>query len=236
MRFKANFTGCVVGSLILKRSKTVQLKTARGRTTSSQRWLRRQLNDPYVQEAQRLGYRSRSAFKLLQLDEKFGLLHKGQKVVDLGAAPGGWSQVAANRVLQKTSGKIISLDLLSMDPISGATLLQADFMSQDGLESLIKICPDGIDLVISDMAAPTTGHSPTDHIRTAALCEAAYDFAIDVLVLDGVFLAKVFKGGSEHTLLARMKKNFKSVRHAKPAASRAESPETYVVARGFRGI
>ena len=227
---------CVGTSLTLKRSKTVQLKTARGRTASSQRWLRRQLNDPYVQEAQRLGYRSRSAFKLLQLDEKFGLLHKGQRVVDLGAAPGGWSQVAANRVVHKTSGKIIGLDLLPMEPIPHVTLMQADFMSQDGLESLMEICPDGIDLVISDMAAPTTGHAPTDHIRTSALCEAAYDFAIDVLVLDGVFLAKVFKGGSEHMLLERMKKNFKSVRHAKPAASRAESPETYVVAKGFRGI
>ena len=220
--------------MVGKRSKTVQLKTAKGRTASSQRWLRRQLNDPYVQEAQRLGYRSRSAFKLLQLDEKFKFLYKGQRVVDLGAAPGGWCQVAANRVLTEKTGKIVGLDLLPMDPIPGVNLLQTDFMSQEGLSELMKILTDKVDLVISDMAASTTGHAPTDHIRTAGLCEAAFDFAIDVLALDGVFLAKVFKGGSEHTLLARMKNTFKTVKHAKPNASRSESPETYVVAQGFR--
>jgi len=217
-----------------KRSKTVQLKTAKGRTASSQRWLRRQLNDPYVQEAQRLGYRSRSAFKLLQLDEKFKFLYKGQRVVDLGAAPGGWCQVAANRVLTEKTGNIVGLDLLPMDPIPGVNLLQTDFMSQEGLSELMKILTDKVDLVISDMAASTTGHAPTDHIRTTGLCEAAFDFAIDVLARDGVFLAKVFKGGSEHTLLARMKNTFKTVKHAKPNASRSESPETYVVAQGFR--
>ena len=180
--------------MVGKRSKTVQLKTAKGRTASSQRWLRRQLNDPYVQEAQRLGYRSRSAFKLLQLDEKFKFLYKGQRVVDLGAAPGGWCQVAANRVLTEKTGKIVGLDLLPMDPIPGVNLLQTDFMSQEGLSELMKILTDKVDLVISDMAASTTGHAPTDHIRTAGLCEAAFDFAIDVLARDGVFLAKVFKG------------------------------------------
>lgn len=220
--------------MVGKRSKTVQLKTAKGRTASSQRWLRRQLNDPYVQEAQRLGYRSRSAFKLLQLDKKFKFLYKGQRVVDLGAAPGGWCQVAANRVLTEKTGKIVGLDLLPMDPIPGVDLLQTDFMAQEGLNELMKILTDKVDLVISDMAASTTGHAPTDHIRTAGLCEAAFDFAIDVLARDGVFLAKVFKGGSEHTLLARMKNNFKTVKHAKPNASRSESPETYVVAQGFR--
>jgi 23S rRNA (uridine2552-2'-O)-methyltransferase len=217
------------------RTKTVKLKTARGRTTSSQRWLRRQLNDPYVQEAQRLGYRSRSAFKLLQLDEKFKLLRKGQNVVDLGAAPGGWTQVATSKVLANKTGVVVGLDILPMDPVSGAILVQGDFMTDEGLGSLTAILNYGVDLVLSDMAASTTGHAPTDHIRTATLCEAAYDFSIGVLRENGGFLAKVFKGGSEHSLLERMKKDFKSVRHAKPAASRSESPETYVVAQGFRG-
>jgi 23S rRNA (uridine2552-2'-O)-methyltransferase len=218
------------------RAATVRLKTAKGRTISSQRWLQRQLNDPYVQEAQRLGFRSRSAFKLQQLDEKFHFLASGQRVVDLGAAPGGWTQVVAARVLGDSGkGRVVGLDILEMEPLAGAEILQADFMTDEGLAALTSLLGGAADLVLSDMAAPTTGHAPTDHLRTAALCEAAFDFAENVLSPGGAFVAKVFKGGSEAELLARMKRAFKTVRHAKPAASRPESPETYVVAMGFRG-
>ena len=225
-----------VSSIGAARTKTVKLRTAKGRSASSQRWLRRQLNDPYVQEAKRQGYRSRSAFKLIQLDQKFDLFKKGYLVVDLGAAPGGWTQIAADRINSKScSGKVVGLDILPMEPISGATLLQADFMTESGYELLLKSLSTNVDVVLSDMAAPTTGHTQTDHIRTIGLCEAAYEFAVDVLAMNGSFIAKVFKGGSEHALLNRMKKEFKSVRHAKPDASRSESPETYVVAMGFRG-
>ena len=218
------------------RAATVRLKTAKGRTNSSQRWLQRQLNDPYVQDAQRLGFRARSAFKLLQLDERFGFLARGQRVVDLGAAPGGWTQVVAARVLGASGkGRVVGLDILEMEPLAGAELLRADFMTDEGLAELTSLLGGPADLVLSDMAAPTTGHAPTDHLRTTALCEAAFDFAESVLSPGGVFVAKAFKGGSEGDLLRRMKLAFKSVRHAKPAASRPESPETYVVAVGFRG-
>lgn len=218
------------------RTATVRLKTAKGRTVSSQRWLQRQLNDPYVQEAQRLGYRSRSAFKLMQLDERFKFLAAGSRVVDLGAAPGGWTQVVASRVLSKGGpGRVVGLDILEMEPVPGAEILLADFLTDEGLAELISLLGGPADLVLSDMAAPTTGHPPTDHLRTAGLCEAAFDFAETVLSPGGSFVAKVFKGGSERDLLLRMKRSFGSVRHAKPAASRAESPETYVVAMNFRG-
>lgn len=218
------------------RAATVRLKTAKGRTISSQRWLQRQLNDPYVHEARRLGFRSRSAFKLRQLDERFKFLASGQRVVDLGAAPGGWTQVVATRVLGASGkGRVVGLDILEMEPLVGAEILQADFMTDEGLATLTSLLGGPADLVLSDMAAPTTGHAPTDHLRTTALCEAAYDFAESVLSPDGAFVAKVFKGGSEADLLRRMKLAFKTVRHAKPAASRPESPETYVVAMGFRG-
>jgi 23S rRNA (uridine2552-2'-O)-methyltransferase len=218
------------------RAATVRLKTAKGRTVSSQRWLQRQLNDPYVHDAQRLGFRSRSAFKLQQLDERFKFLTPGQRVVDLGAAPGGWTQVVAARVLGASGkGRVVGLDILEMDPLVGAELLQADFMSDEGLADLTSLLGGPADLVLSDMAAPTTGHPQTDHLRTTALCEAAYDFAESVLSPGGGFVAKVFKGGSEASLLRRMKRGFTTVRHAKPAASRPESPETYVVAMGFRG-
>ena len=216
------------------RTDRVRLRTAKGRTASSQRWLRRQLNDPYVQEAQRLGYRSRSAFKLLQLDERFRLLRPGMRVVDLGAAPGGWTQVATAGV--GDGGLVIALDKATMDPVAGAEILMADFMEQSGVETVTAALAGTADLVLSDMAAATTGHGPTDHLRTVALCEAAYDFAEDVLAPDGAFVAKVFRGGSEASLLARMKRAFSTVRHAKPEASRAGSPETYVVAQGFRGM
>ena len=218
------------------RAKTVKLKTAKGRSASSQRWLRRQLNDPYVQEAQRRGYRSRSAFKLLQLDQKFDLFKAGHYVIDLGAAPGGWTQVASDRINSKSSsGKVVGLDILPIEPITGATLLQADFMTEIGYELLLNTLEDDVNVVLSDMAAPTTGHTQTDHTRTVGLCEAAYEFAVEVLSFDGSFVAKVFKGGSEQALLNRMKQEFKTVKHAKPDASRPESPETYVVALGFRG-
>jgi 23S rRNA (uridine2552-2'-O)-methyltransferase len=217
------------------RAATVRLKTAKGRTISSQRWLQRQLNDPYVQDAQRLGFRSRSAFKLQQLDERFGFLRPGQRVVDLGAAPGGWTQVVAARVLGAAgNGRVVGLDILEMEPLAGAEILQADFMTDEGLADLTNLLGGPADVVLSDMAAPTTGHGPTDHLRTTALCEAAYDFAENALSPGGCFVAKVFKGGSEADLLRRMKIAFKTVRHAKPAASRPESPETYVVAMGFR--
>ncbi len=215
------------------RAERVRLRTARGRSASSQRWLHRQLNDPYVQEARRLGYRSRAAFKLLQLDERFGLLRPGMRVVDLGAAPGGWTQVATARV--GSSGLVIALDMVVMDPVAGALVLEADFMEEAGLGAVLNALSGTADLVLSDMAAPTTGHAPTDHLRTSALCEAAYDLAEQVLAPDGAFVAKVFRGGSEAGLLDRMKRSFATVRHAKPDASRPRSPETYVVARGFRG-
>ena len=177
------------------RAATVRLKTAKGRTISSQRWLQRQLNDPYVQEAQRLGFRSRSAFKLQQLDEKFHFLASGQRVVDLGAAPGGWTQVVAARVLGDSGkGRVVGLDILEMEPLAGAEILQADFMTDEGLAALTSLLGGAADLVLSDMAAPTTGHAPTDHLRTAALCEAAFDFAENVLSPGGAFVAKGPRG------------------------------------------
>lgn len=223
------------------RMTTVELKNARKHKPSSQRWLRRQLNDPYVAEAQKLGYRSRAAFKLLQLDEKFHLLKRGAHVVDLGAAPGGWTQVAvhavgADRADGEKCGRVVGIDLLEMEPVPGADLIQADFMSDEGLAALRAKLGDRVDVVLSDMAAATTGHPPTDHLRTTALCEAALEFALGVLSPGGVFVAKVFKGGSEQDMLRRMKFAFASVRHAKPAASRPESPEAYVVCIGFRGL
>lgn len=222
------------------RQPTVTLKTARGRTASSQRWLERQLNDPYVTESKRLGYRSRAAFKLLQLDEKFGFLKPGARVLDLGAAPGGWTQVTVERVtVEKVGapgkGQVVGLDILPVEPIAGATLLQADFTEEAAPALLRQALGGKVDVVLSDMAAPSTGHAKTDHIRVVLLCELALDFALEVLAPGGTFVAKVFQGGSEGELLARMKKAFRSVRHFKPAASRAESPETYVVAMGFRG-
>lgn len=219
------------------RMTSVELKNARRHKPSSQRWLRRQLNDPYVAEAQKLGYRSRAAFKLLQLDEKFHFLKPGAKIVDLGAAPGGWTQIAVDAVeVEKGRGQVVGIDLLEMEPVPGADLFQGDFMTEEGLAALRERVPEKLDVVLSDMAASTTGHAPTDHLRTAALCEAALEFALEVLADGGTFVAKVFKGGSEQEMLRRMKLAFQSVRHAKPAASRPESPEAYVVCMGFRGL
>jgi 23S rRNA (uridine2552-2'-O)-methyltransferase len=215
-----------------RRSPAVRVRAVAGRTASSRRWLERQLNDPYVAEAQRKGYRSRAAFKLLELDERFALLKPGLRVVDLGAAPGGWSQVAAAR-LGKT-GKLVALDILEMAPLPGGAVLTLDFLDPAAPETLRAALGGPADLVLSDMAAPTTGHAKTDHLRIIGLAEAAFDFAESVLAPGGSFVTKVFQGGSERGLLERLKRRFDSVRHAKPPASRAESAETYVVAQGFR--
>lgn len=209
------------------------VKTARGRKPSSTRWLQRQLNDPYVHEARLLGYRSRAAFKLIELDDRFHILKPGLRVVDLGAAPGGWTQVAVQRVGPK--GKIVGMDILEYDPVPGAITMQGDFLADDSPIRL-KEALDGLaEVVISDMAAPTTGHPPTDHIRIIALVEVALHFALEVLAPGGTFVAKVFQGGTEKTLLDMLKRNFTTVRHAKPPASRKESAETYVVAMGYKG-
>jgi len=218
------------------RAKAERVRTAKSRSASSTRWLERQLNDPYVAEAKRQGYRSRAAFKLIELDDRFHVLKPGQRVLDLGAAPGGWSQVAADRVkARENRGKVVASDLLSFDPIPGVVQLQRDFLESGAEEALLEALGGPPDVVLSDMAAPTTGHNATDHLRIVALAEAAYDFALRCLAPGGAFVAKVFQGGAEGDLLKRMKRDFVSVKHAKPPASRAESTEVYVVAQGFRG-
>lgn len=213
------------------RDASVRVKTAKKRTNSSTRWLERQLNDPYVREAERLGYRSRAAFKLKEIHEKLGLVKPGMSVVDLGAAPGGWSQVA----VELGATKVVGLDLLPIDPMPGASFLQMDFTLEDAPEALVAAIGEGADLILSDMSPNTTGHRQTDHIRIMALVEMAYEFATQVLKPGGSFVAKVFKGGTENELLAMMKRDFEKVRHIKPPSSRAESAEQYVVATGFRG-
>lgn len=213
-----------------------RVKTARGRKNSSTRWLQRQLNDPYVVAARRMGYRSRAAFKLKELDERFQLLKPGQRVVDLGCAPGGWTQIAVEKVNpEKTGGQVVGLDLLEMDPVHGATNFVCDFTEDDAPDRLKALLGGPVDIVLSDMAANTTGHPATDHLRIVALLEMAYAFACEVLKPGGVFVAKVFQGGAESEFLATMKRDFTSVRHAKPPASRKDSAETYVVATGYRG-
>jgi 23S rRNA (uridine2552-2'-O)-methyltransferase len=213
----------------------VKVKTAKGRKSSSTRWLQRQLNDPYVMEAQRLGYRSRAAFKLLDLDDKFQFLKPGSRVVDLGCAPGGWSQVAVERTGKKKGGYVVGLDLLEVDPVEGATLIQKDFNDDDAPEVLKGLMGGHqADAVISDMAANTTGHRATDHLRIMNLIELAYDFARQVLAPEGVFVAKVFQGGAEDAFLNGLKQDFKKVYHFKPQSSRSDSAEMYLVAVGFR--
>jgi 23S rRNA (uridine2552-2'-O)-methyltransferase len=208
----------------------VKVNKDRGRTQSSRAWLQRQLNDPYVAKAKSAGYRSRAAFKLVELDEKFHFLKKGQRVLDLGSAPGGWSQVAATR-----GATVVAADVLVMDEIPGVTFFQADLTDAD-VPAMLKTELGGpADLVLTDMAAPTTGHRATDHIRTIALVEIALEVAEDCLKPGGAFVGKVFQGGSSNELLARLKKNFREVKHVKPPASRAESVELYVVALGFKG-
>jgi len=214
----------------------VRVKTAKSRDLASTLWLERQLNDPYVMEAKRRGYRSRAAFKLAQLDDKCHILRPGMRIVDLGAAPGGWTQVAVERTKALTSGaQVIALDILPMDPVPPAVTLHCDFLHPAAPDRLKESLGGLADLVLSDMAAPTTGHRETDHIRIIALADAAYDFAAEVLAPGGAFIAKVFQGGSEKELLGRLKQDFATVRHVKPPASRAESAEVYVVAQGFRG-
>ena len=222
------------------RSLKVRVKTAKRRKTSSTRWLQRQLNDPYVQAAKREGMRSRAAFKLTEIDDKYHLLKPGQRVVDLGAAPGGWCQVAVDRVKAmagegKLQGAVVGIDLLEVEPVSGATILQMDFLEEGAEERLIEELGGPPDVVMSDMAANTTGHKQTDHLKIMALCEAAAHFAIEVLNDDGIFIAKVFRGGTENELLAFLKQHFRIVRHVKPKASRADSSEMYVLATGFKG-
>ncbi|GGF59823.1 MULTISPECIES: RlmE family RNA methyltransferase [Terasakiella] len=220
-----------------KRDKTVRVKTARGRKLSSTRWLQRQLNDPYVQEAHRKGYRSRAAFKLIELDDRFEFLKPGQKVVDLGCAPGGWTQVAAERIdaEKNPNGHVIGIDLQEVEEIPGATLLVGDFMDNDAPDRLKEVIGGPVDVVLSDMAASASGHPQTDHIRITALVEAAAYFAEEVLKPNGWFVAKVLAGGADADLLKQLKLQFQTVRHAKPPASRKDSSETYLVASGFRG-
>jgi 23S rRNA (uridine2552-2'-O)-methyltransferase len=218
------------------RAASERVKTAKGRKISSTRWLKRQLNDPYVAEAKRVGYRSRAAFKLAELDDRFHFLGKGKRVLDLGAAPGGWTQIAVARGGKaKGLSRVVGLDILPIDAIPGATLFQGDFLEEGIEKKLLDALGGAPDVIISDMAAPTMGHAPTDHLRIVALVEAAYDFARAVLAPGGSFVAKVFQGGTERELLERMKHDFATVKHAKPPASRAESAEVYVVAQGFRG-
>jgi 23S rRNA (uridine2552-2'-O)-methyltransferase len=210
-----------------------RVKTGRGRTASQKRWLERQLNDPYVARAKREGYRSRAAFKLTEIDERFKLLRPGQRVVDLGAAPGGWSQVAAKVV--GPSGRVVGIDLLEIEPMAGVEFVTLDFLDPEAPGILTGLLGGPADLVLSDMAANTTGHKQTDHLRIIGLAETAAAFAREILAPGGAYLAKVFQGGTEGTLLAELKRDFEVVRHVKPNASRADSSELYVLATGFRG-
>lgn len=209
-----------------------RVKTARGRTAQSTRWLERQLNDPYVRRAKAEGYRSRAAYKLLELDERFGIIQGKRRVVDLGIAPGGWSQVIRRRV---PKAAVVGIDLLPVDPIDGVTIFQMDFMDDAAPGVLMEALGGAPDLVLSDMAANTVGHPQTDALRTMALVETALAFAVDVLDKGGTFVAKVFAGGADAQLVAEMKRNFTTVKHAKPPSSRKGSVEWFVVAQGFKG-
>lgn len=209
-----------------------RVRTARGRTASSTRWLNRQLNDPYVRQAKAEGYRSRAAYKLIELDEKFGLLKTPSRVVDLGVAPGGWSQVVLKR---RPGASIVGIDLLPTDPLEGVTLLEMDFMDDAAPGAIAEALGGPPDLVLSDMAANTVGHKATDHLRTMGLVEAAAWFAVENLAPGGAFVAKVLAGGTDAELLALLKRFFRIVKHAKPPASRKGSSEWYVIAQGFKG-
>ena len=209
-----------------------RVKTGRGRTASSVRWLERQLNDPYVKQAKAEGYRSRAAYKLIELDDRFALLKGARRVVDLGIAPGGWSQVVRQRAPQ---AKVVGIDLLETEPLEGVTILQMDFMANEAPAALEAALGGAPDLVLSDMAANTVGHKQTDHLRTMALVEAAAYFAVETLEQGGAFVAKVLAGGTDTELLALLKQHFRTVKHAKPPASRKGSSEWYVVAQGFKG-
>jgi 23S rRNA (uridine2552-2'-O)-methyltransferase len=215
----------------------VTVKTGGKRKLSSKLWLERQLNDPYVAQAKREGLRSRAAYKLIEIDDKYHFLKSGSTVVDLGAAPGGWSQIAAKRVGSTNGkGKVVAIDLLEMPEIPGVTFAQLDFLSQDAPDKLLQVMGGRADVVLSDMAANTTGHRKTDQLRILGLVEGAAAFATDVLNPGGTFLAKVFQSGADAELLAQLKRDFTSVRHVKPASSRQDSSERYVLAMGFRGV
>jgi 23S rRNA (uridine2552-2'-O)-methyltransferase len=209
-----------------------RVRTAKGRKVSSTRWLERQLNDPYVKRARAENYRSRAAYKLLELDERFGLLRGVKAVVDLGIAPGGWSQVVRRKAPQ---ANVVGIDLLPTDPIEGVTILEMDFMDDKAPEQLKQALGGTADLVLSDMAANTVGHQQTDHLRTMALVETGLQFATEVLRPGGAYVAKVLAGGADNDLVAELKRNFGAVKHAKPPASRKDSSEWYVVAQGFKG-
>ncbi|QIG50434.1 RlmE family RNA methyltransferase [Nordella sp. HKS 07] len=228
------------GGTTIKNSRRlkVRVKTGKGRTVSQKVWLERQLNDPYVAEARKLGYRSRAAFKLSEIDDKFRFLKPGGRVVDLGAAPGGWSQVAADRVkAREGKGRVIAIDMHGMDPIPGVVIFHKDFYDEDAPQLLIEaLGGEKADVVMSDMAAHATGHRQTDHLKIIALAEAGFDFAKGVLRPGGTFLAKVLRGGTEGEMLKMMKRHFETVRHVKPGASRTDSAELFVLATGFRPV
>ncbi len=213
-----------------------RVQKKRGLKESSRRWLERHLNDPYVQRSKAEGFRSRAAYKLIEIDDRYKLLKPGMKVIDLGAAPGGWCQVAATRTRSSSDRPgVVGIDYLDVDPMPGVSLLKLDFLDDTAPDRLMDLLGGAPDVVVSDMAAPTTGHRRTDHIRTMHLCEVAADFAISVLKPGGHFLAKTFQGGTEGALLARLKQHFRSVHHVKPPASRDESAELYLLARDFKG-
>ena len=209
-----------------------RLRTGKGRTASSTRWLTRQINDPYVKKARAEGYRSRAAYKLAELDDRFGLLKGAGRVIDLGIAPGGWSQLVRQRC---PGAQVAGIDLLPTDPLPGVAILQMDFMADEAPAALAEALGGPPDLVLSDMAANTVGHKQTDHLRTMGLVEAAADFAIATLAPGGAFVAKVLAGGTDAALLALLKRHFTAVKHAKPPASRKDSSEWYVIAQGFKG-
>jgi 23S rRNA (uridine2552-2'-O)-methyltransferase len=217
------------------RQKKVRVRGGKSRKASSRQWLERQLNDPYVARAKREGMRSRAAYKLIEIDDKARFLKRGMRVVDLGAAPGGWSQVAAERVGAPQHGKVVAIDVLSMDPVPGVDFVRLDFLDTVAADKLKKMLRGPANVLLSDMAANATGHARTDHLKIMALVEAAADFARGVLAPDGAFLAKVLQGGTEGALLTALKRDYKSVKHVKPPASRADSAELYLLATGFRG-
>ncbi len=214
------------------RNKHIKLKKQKNRSNSSHQWLSRQLNDPYVTKAKLDGYRSRAAYKIIEINEKYKIFQQGFKIIDLGAAPGGWSQVAASEVGSK--GKIVAIDLLLFDPIEGVEIAQMDFYDEETPKRLIEMMGDKANVVMSDMAANTTGHTPTDHLRIMDLCERSFYFATNVLSPGGCFIAKILRGGTEHELLAEIKRKFSKVHHFKPKSSRSDSKEIYLIALGFK--
>ena len=216
------------------RQKKIRVRGGKGRSVSSRLWLERQLNDPYVARAKREGMRSRAAYKLIEINDKAHFFKKGSRVIDLGAAPGGWSQVAAERIGSPKHGKVIAIDLLPMEPMPGVNFIKLDFLDHAAPDKLKEMIGGPADVVLSDMAANATGHARTDHLKIMALVEAAAEFAREVLAPGGTFLAKVLQGGTEAALLTSLKRDYKSVKHVKPPASRTDSAELYLLATGFR--